>query len=68
MKTFKNIIVSSDGSLNVCYVSEVVVASNKFVVFNKLDHNNFTFNQKKVKNTVDVKNFSSYKKKYFKTD
>ena len=64
MKTFKRVIISSNGS---CYfVNSGVLSSNKLVVFEKQDDKNFTFNQKKEQITVDSKRFSYYKKKYLK--
>jgi hypothetical protein len=65
MKSFKNINVSSDGSLYFCYNSETV-SNSKLVVFQKQDDKNFNFNQKKVKNSVESKHSSYYKKKYLK--
>jgi hypothetical protein len=64
MKTFKRIVISSDGS---CYFSNLgVLLSNKPVVFQKQDDKNFIFNQKKEQIVVDSKKFSHYKKKYLK--
>ena len=65
MKTFKNINVSSDGSIYFCYNKETL-SSPKLVVFQKQDEKNFNFNQKKVKNTLESKHSSYYKKKYLK--
>lgn len=65
MKTFKNINISSDGSLYLSYNAEIL-SPNKSVTFQKQDEKNFNFNQKKVKNTIDSKQSSYYKKKYLK--
>lgn len=63
MKTFKNINVSSNGSVYFYYNKETL-ANLKLVVFQKQDDKNFNFNQKKVKNTIESKHSSYYKKKY----
>lgn len=65
MKTFKNINISSDGSLYFFYNTEILYL-NKSVIFEKQDEKNFSFNQKKVKTHVDSKQSSYYKKKYLK--
>lgn len=65
MKTFKNINVSSDGSIYFCYNKETL-ANPKLVVFQKQDDKNFNFNQKKVKNVHESKHSSYFKKKYLK--
>ena len=65
MKTFRTIVVFSDGSF---YFSSELEAglTNKLVVFQKHDDKNFSLNQKKDKKNVDSKYSSSYKKKYLK--
>jgi hypothetical protein len=64
MKTFKRILISSDGS---CYFSNSgILLSDKLVIFQKQDDKNFIFNQKKKQVIVDSKKFSYYKKKYLK--
>lgn len=65
MKFFKNINISSNGSFYFCYNAEIS-SINKLVVFQKQDDKNFNFNQKKVKNNVESKHSSYYKKKYLK--
>ena len=64
MKTFKRIVISSNGS---CYFyNSGILLSNKLVVFQKQDDKNFTFNQKKEQIVVDSRKFAHYKKKYLK--
>jgi hypothetical protein len=65
MKSFKNINVSSDGSFYFCYNSETV-SNSKLVIFQKQDDKNFNFNQKQIKNSIESKHSSYYKKKYLK--
>jgi len=65
MKTFKNINIASNGSLYFCYNAELS-SSTKLVNFQKQDEKNFTFNQKKVKNSLNSKQSSYYKKRYLK--
>jgi hypothetical protein len=65
MKSFKNINVSSDGSFYFCYNKETV-SNSKLVVFQKQDDKNFNFNQKIIKNSIESKHSSYYKKKYLK--
>lgn len=65
MKTFKNIHISSNGSLYFCYNAEML-HPNEPITFLKQDEKNFNFNQKKVKSNVDSKQSSYYKKKYLK--
>ena len=65
MKTFRTIVVFSDGS--VYFSSELKTGlTNKLVVFQKQDDKNFILNQKKDKKNVESKYSSSYKKKYLK--
>lgn len=65
MKSFKTIIISSDGSL---YFSSNIEASltNKLVNFQKQDDKNFVLNQKKHNTNVESKYSPYYKKKYLK--
>lgn len=65
MKNFKNINISSDGSLHFCYRVESAL-NNKVINFQKQDDKNFALNQKKRKKTVESKYSSYYKKKYLK--
>ena len=65
MKIFKNIKISSDGSLYFASSGEISL-SNKLVSFKKRDDKNFRFNQKKKQAVVDSKQSSYYKKKYLK--
>ena len=65
MKTFKNINISSNGSIYFCYNTEISYP-NKLVTFQKQDEKNFNFNQKEVKNNLDSRQSSYYKKKYLK--
>lgn len=65
MKSFKSVIVFSDGSLSFCYQTEIL-SNPKLVIFQKNDYKNFNFNQKKVKNIIESKHSSYYKKKYLK--
>ena len=64
MKTFKCLIISSNGSCH--FAKSKALSSNKLIVFRKHDDKNFIFNQKKEQIVVDSKRFSSYKKKYLK--
>ncbi len=65
MKTFRTIIVFSDGSFY--FSSELETGlTNKLVVFQKHDDKNFILNQKKDKKNVESKYSSFYKKKYLK--
>ena len=65
MKTFRTIVVFSDGSLY--FSSELETGLiNKLVVFQKHDDKNFILNQKKDKKNVESKYSSFYKKKYLK--
>ncbi len=65
MKTFRTIIVFSDGSFY--FSSELEPRlTNKLVVFQKYDDKNFILNQKNNKKNVESKYSSSYKKKYLK--
>lgn len=65
MKTFKTIVVFSDGSFY--FSSEMEIGlTNKLVVFQKHDDKNFIQNQKKDKKNVESKYSSFYKKKYLK--
>jgi len=65
MKTFRTIVVFSDGSLY--FSSELETGlTNKLVVFQKHDDKNFILNQKKDKKNVESKYSSFYKKKYLK--
>ena len=65
MKTFRTIVVFSDGSLY--FSSELETGlTNKLVVFQKHDDKNFILNQKKYKKNVESKYSSFYKKKYLK--
>lgn len=63
MKTFKTIIISSDGSF---YFSSNIEPSlsNKLVSFQKHDDKNFVLNQKKRKKNIESKYSSYYRKKY----
>ena len=63
MKTFKNINISSNGSIYFCYTKEVL-SDSRLIIFQKRDDKNFNFNQKKIKNTMESKHSSYYKKKY----
>lgn len=65
MKSFKNINIASNGSLYFCYKTELA-GTSQWVTFQKQDEKNFSFNQKKVKNNIDSKQSSYYKKKYLK--
>ena len=65
MKTFKNIHISSNGSLYFYYNAEILYP-NKSVTFQKQDEKNFNFNQKKAKSNIDSKQSSYYKKRYLK--
>lgn len=65
MKTFKTIIVFSDGSYSFSLIKEASL-SNKLVIFQKQDDRNFSFNQKKGQSVIDSKQSSYYKKKYLK--
>ena len=65
MRNFKNINISSDGSFYFCYNTEIL-SNSKLVIFQKQDDKNFNFNQKKIKNTIESKHSSYYKKKYLK--
>jgi len=65
MKTFRTIVVFSDGSFY--FSSELEPGlTNKLVVFQKYDDKNFILNQKNNKKNVESKYSSSYKKKYLK--
>lgn len=65
MKTFRTIVVFSDGSF---YFSSELESglTNKLVVFQKYDDKNFILNQKNNKKNVESKYSASYKKKYLK--
>ena len=65
MKIFKNINVSSNGSIYFCYNVETFL-NNKLINFQKQDDKNFVLNQKKYKKNIDSKYSSNYKKKYLK--
>ena len=65
MKVFKNIVISSDGSLYISYNVESAL-DNKLINFHKQDDKNFSLNQKKRKKIVESKYSSHYKKKYLK--
>ena len=63
MKAFRNINVSSDGSLYFCSNSEI--SSNlQQVIFQKRDDKNFNFNQKIKTSNIESRHSSYYKKKY----
>ena len=65
MRTFRTIIVSSDGSFY--FSSELETGlTNKLVIFQKYDDKNFILNQRKDKKNVESKYSSPYKKKYLK--
>jgi len=65
MKTFRTIVVFSDGSFY--FSSELETGlTNKLVVFQKHDDKNFILNQKKDKKNVESKSSFFYKKKYLK--
>lgn len=65
MKTFRTIVVFSDGSFY--FSSELETGlTNKLVIFQKHDDKNFILNQKKNKKNMESKHSSSYKKKYLK--
>ena len=65
MKVFKNINISSDGSLYFSYSVEATL-DNRLISFQKQDDKNFSLNQKKRKKTVESKYSSYYKKKYLR--
>ena len=65
MKVFKNIIISSNGSLCFCTSPETSL-SGKLVNIQKQDDKNFNLNQKKSTNNIDWAHTSSYKKKYLR--
>lgn len=65
MKVFKNIVVSSDGSLYFSYSVEAAL-DNKLINFQKQDDKNFSLNQKNRKKIVESKYSSYYKKKYLR--
>ena len=65
MKAFKIINISSNGSFYFDHNVEISLGE-KFIHIQKRDDKNFNINQKKVKNTIDSKHSSYYKKKYLK--
>jgi hypothetical protein len=65
MKTFRTIVVFSDGSFYFSSTPETGLA-NKLVIFQKHDDKNFILNQRKDKKNIESKYSSSYKKKYLK--
>jgi len=65
MKIFKNINISSNGSLSFCYNLETKL-NNKLVNFQKQDDKTFRFNQKIERRVIESKQLYYYKKKYLK--
>lgn len=65
MKFVKTINVASDGSLHFSY-QMINNVNSKVVVLKNEDEKNFFFNKKKMVKKFDTKQFSYYKKKYFK--
>ena len=63
MKCFKNLIISSDGSIN--FTNNLVKKSN-FFTFRLNDDKNCNFYQKTKKSDINSKHLLSYKKKYLK--
>jgi hypothetical protein len=66
IKTFKTIIISSDGSLYFSSNIEAALNNNKLITFQKQDDKNFILNQKKDKKNAESRYSSVYKKKYLK--
>ena len=63
MKLLKNIIISSDGSIN--FLNKNIKVFN-YVNFKFQDDRNCFFYQKLKKSTLDFKSLKIYKKKYLK--
>ena len=63
MRCFKNIVISSDGSVNFFYR---VIKNTSYLTFNLHDDKNCNLYQKIKKSNVDSKHLQTYKKKYFK--
>lgn len=69
MKSFKTIIISSDGSFRfslTCNVKVISTTKIKFVSFQKEDDKSFILNQKRHKKSIESKYSTYYKKKYLK--
>ena len=67
MKSFKTILISSDGSFHFSSIFNAkTISTSKFVSFQKKDDKSFLLNQKKHKKNIDSKHLSYYKKKYLK--
>ena len=63
MKSLKNMIIASDGSVN--FLNRTVKTYH-LVSFQLQDDKNYSFYQKTKKNNIDSKHLQTYKKKYLK--
>ena len=67
MRSFKTVVISSDGSF---YFSSTfnakAISTTKFISFQKEDDKNFILNKKKHKKNIESKYSPYYKKKYLK--
>lgn len=67
MKSFKTIIIFSDGSFDFSSVINTkVISVTNFISFQKEDDKSFILNRKKNKKNLEYKSLSDYKKKYLK--
>ena len=63
MKFFKNLTISSDGSI---YFTNNIIKKNNWFSIQLNDNKNFNFYQKIKKSNINSKHLISYKKKYLK--
>ena len=62
MKSFRNINIGSNGSLN---FYNKLIKTKTFFSFQLYDDKSFSFNKKQKKISIDSKHLLNYKKKYF---